>query len=543
MDADRKSDRSAYILRTIVEGTAGTTGSEFFRSLVRHLASALGLRYCLLSECVDSPSSRVRVLAFWKGDGWGESFEYDLEGTPCRGVLGGEICRIGSDVQTLFPSDRDLVELDAESYTGLPLTNAWGQVIGHLAVLDVHPLAEGDPDLSILRLLAERAASELERIRLHEQLLQAQKFDALGELVGGLAHHFNNILTAIVGYSELMLQRFDPEDDKRGDCEQVLEAAKRGARLIDQLRVLNRRQLRQPHDVDLNELIGRNADMLRQLLGENVELSLELEPDLGAVKGNPVQLEQVLVNLVANARDAMPLGGRLRIATRGIELDEASPWLDLQMSAGPYAVLIVDDSGPGIDPTHLSRIFEPFFSTKPAGSGLGLATAYGIVRYSGGNLIAENLQRGGARLLTVLPQIHVSGPDGSEPESKAAAGRRTLLIVEEREDVRGMLERVLRRHGFQVLSARDRAAALDLAKTHEEEIDLLIGDFSAGAGNGWEWVQRWSEVRPESQVLHISGHAEDDEVRRAIAEGRVSFLKKPFSGPKLVAKVRELLNV
>ncbi len=377
------------------------------------------------------------------------------------------------------------------------------------------------------------------RKALEDQLRQSQKMEAIGRLAGGVAHDFNNLLTVIGGYSELMLALLSPSDPLRASAQEIRDAAERAAGLTRQLLAFSRKQILQPRRVSLNELVANLERMLRRLIGEDIELATELAGDLPSVVADPGQLEQVVANLVVNARDAMPHGGRLTIATS----TAAPPW---STEPGECVALTVADTGCGMDEQTRSHIFEPFFTTKPAGhgTGLGLATVYGIVQQSRGSIEVQTEPGCGTTFHIYIP---ASAATAEPAQARSAAepkrrGAETILLVEDEDSVRKLAATALRQYGYKVLEARGGGEALLIAESHGGPISLVVSDVVMPQMNGRELVERVQSTRPETKVLYMSGYTEDDVLRRGVSEERAAFLAKPFGPDDLARKVREVLD-
>jgi PAS domain S-box-containing protein len=383
-----------------------------------------------------------------------------------------------------------------------------------------------------------------ERKRLEEQLLQAQKMEAVGRLAGGIAHDFNNLLTAILGYCELLQARIGPGDPARRDVEEIGKAGERAASLTRQLLAFSRRQLLQPRVLDPNEFIRGMDEMLRRLIGENVELETRTEPGIPNVRIDPGQLGQVLVNLVVNGRDAMPGGGRLLIETASVTRERfaasAEGWDDLRL---PAVMIAVSDTGIGMDEATQARIFEPFFTTKEVGkgTGLGLSTSYGIVRQSGGRIVVESSPGNGSTFRLFFPAV--AGPASeAEPMELAAPARAeggTVLVVEDEAAVRTLVCETLVRAGYRVLAASDGREGLAVAGGHPGEIAVVLTDIVMPRMGGPEMADRLAEARPGIRVVLMSGYSEEEATRQgSLSKGR-EYLQKPFRPEALVRKVRE----
>jgi len=381
-----------------------------------------------------------------------------------------------------------------------------------------------------------------EREILETQLRQSQKLDAIGQLASGIAHDFNNILTAIIGYSDLLLDQFEG-DAAKSDVEQIRDAANRAAKLTSQLLAFGRKQVMTPRVLDLNLLIRNLNGLLRRLLGEDVELITTLDDGLSPVRADPGQLEQVIVNLAVNARDAMPGGGRLTIHTRNISAGEmpASP----SDESGPQVLLAVTDTGTGMAPEVMSHIFEPFFTTKDRGrgTGLGLATVFGIVKQSGGQIRVVSREGAGSTFRIYLPQAAAAvDPVDKDELAPPARASETVLVVEDEPAVLALARRLLAMAGYRVLEARDRDSAISVARSHSGPIHLLLADVVLPGASGRELAERIVTERPEMRVLYMSGYPADAMVQRGILEQGIGFVQKPFTPERLVDQVRKALR-
>ena len=381
--------------------------------------------------------------------------------------------------------------------------------------------------------------------RLQQQVLQSQKMEAVGRLAGGIAHDFNNLLTVITSYSDLLLEDLAPGDAKRDDLEQVRKAADGAAALTRQLLAFSRQQVVEPRVVSLNTVVEGLQKILRRVIGEDIELTTTLAPDLGAVRADVGQLEQVLMNLAVNARDAMPKGGRLTVETANVEHDPDYAREREAAAVRQFAMLAVSDTGCGMDEATKARIFEPFFTTKEPGkgTGLGLATVYGIVKQAGGFIWVYSEPGQGTSFKIYLPEV-----DATAERTTAVAGARaprgteTVLLVEDAAAVRAVTKQVLERQGYVVLEAPDGEAALRLAQQHRGPIHLLLTDVVLPRVSGRELAERLTQVRPDMKVLYASGYTDDSVVRHGILELGTAYLQKPFSPESLARKVRNVLD-
>ena len=386
-----------------------------------------------------------------------------------------------------------------------------------------------------------------DRKKLEEQLLQSQKMDAIGKLAGGVAHDFNNVLTIITGYSEIVLDSINPEDPLRKYVDEIRKAGERAAALTRQLLAFSRKQVMQPKIMNLNHTVRDIEKMLHRLIGEDIHLFTALDPDLGAVKADPGQIEQVIMNLAVNARDAMPTGGKIMIETSNatIDTDYASRHLDIK--AGDYIMLAVSDTGTGMDEETRLHIFEPFFTTKATGkgTGLGLSTVYGIVKQSNGHIWVYSEPNIGTTFKLYLPAMgkdrHVP-PQPSESRKFTPSGSETVLVVEDDEMVRETVFKILQRGGYHVLQSSRVTDAFLTAERYEGPIHLLVSDIVMPVMNGRELAQRLKTFRPEMKILFISGYTQNTMADQGVIDAGAAFLQKPFTPEHLARKVREVLD-
>jgi PAS domain S-box-containing protein len=399
--------------------------------------------------------------------------------------------------------------------------------------------------VAAVRDIRERRKGERERADLESQLRDAQRMESVGRLAGGIAHDFNNVLTVIRGHAELTLIDMPLDAPARSDLEQINSAAGHGAELTNKLLALSRRQVIQPIVLDLNGVVGELAPMLRRLLGDDIELTTGLEANLWLVRADPGQLEQVIINLAINARDAMPSGGQLTIETSNIEFDDEYVRHHAGVAPGNHVQLAVTDSGLGIDARILGQIFEPFFTTKEPGhgTGLGLATVYGIVKQSGGSVRVYSEPGRGSTFRVYLPRadgvLELERPAETAPP--LVGGSESILVVEDDDWVRALLRAVLERYGYRVVEASNAEDALEAA-ANQPPFDLLVTDLMMPRMNGRELAETLGATNPDLRTLYVSGYAEDAVVHQGILDPGVQFLAKPFSPGVLVRKVRDILG-
>jgi two-component system, cell cycle sensor histidine kinase and response regulator CckA len=380
---------------------------------------------------------------------------------------------------------------------------------------------------------------------LQEQLRQAQKMEAVGRLAGGVAHDFNNLLSVIMGYTSLSMERTRGDDPLRGQLEEVLRAAERARDLTRQLLAFSRQQVLEPRIVNLNEVIGQLERMLERLIGEDVQFAAIKSPDLGRVRVDPSQIEQVLMNLVVNARDAMPTGGKLTVETANVELDETYAAEHPPVVAGPHVMLAVSDTGHGMDRTTQARIFEPFFTTKEVGrgTGLGLSTVFGVVRQSDGHIWVYSEPGKGAVFKVYFPRVSAEDQEEVQrPRPAPKSGTETILVLEDEEQVRRVVIAMLVRGGYKVLEAATAAQALAIARQSDQIIDLLLTDVVMPTMSGPEVVKRVRETRPRLKAICMSGYTDETVFRHGILESGVAFLQKPITPDSLRQKIRSVLD-
>jgi PAS domain S-box-containing protein len=516
----------------------------------RQAAEALRLSELRLQRLLENSNDLIAVLD-------AEGRQWSIRG-PLKAMLGYEPAELeGTNAfELMHPDDIPIAQrVIAESFShpGVPCRaeyryrhkdNSWVdmEAVGTNWLND--PIIQGT--IINLRQITERKRSEAERVRLQEQLLQAIKMEAVGRLAGGVAHDFNNLLTVITGNVELALAELEPHDPLTQSLIDVGKAASSAASLTRQLLAFSRRQIVEPKVVNLNDLIGNLEKMLGRLIGEDITLELRLASALGSVRLDPGQFDQVIVNLTVNARDSMPKGGRLTIATENIELDESYCRTHRDLNPGLYVSLVVTDTGEGMSGEVLNRIFEPFFTTKPQGlgTGLGLSVTFGVVKQAGGTIETYSELGSGTTFKIFLPRVDEPAQkfDKTKNAREVPRGTETILLVEDNDSVRELTTTMLRRLGYHLLVATNGARALELIKNERPAIALLLTDLIMPEMSGRELSDRVRELYPDIAVLYCSGYTEDTFVRLGLVSENLQFIGKPFSLQNLGTKVRQVLD-
>ncbi len=382
---------------------------------------------------------------------------------------------------------------------------------------------------------------------LEQQLLQAQKMESIGRLAGGIAHDFNNLLTSILGYAEMIQMRVSPQDMTYNYINQIINASERARTLIEKIMIFSRKAIAQQKIINLNNLIENFKDMLERILGEDIELKFVLEKDLGNIKADPHQIEQIIMNLAVNSRDAMPKGGKLIIETKNVEFDQKSIQKPSSLTPGKYILLSVIDTGCGIEDKILPYIFEPFFTTKKKGegTGLGLSTVYGIVKQSKGHIEVESQVGKGTTVKIYFPRVEEKVQEIINSKisvSEFSRGKGTILIIEDEESVRELIVNILSQHGYETLCAENEEEALNIWEKYNEKINLVLTDIVIPGTSGWEIAKKLIESKPKLKILYMTGYAENIISKYMTLEGNIPFLQKPFTSNELLLKIQELIG-
>jgi two-component system, cell cycle sensor histidine kinase and response regulator CckA len=471
-----------------------------------------------------------------------------LLGYPSRRLLGEKIWDLGfqRDAAASKLMFKELQDKGQVRYENLPLQTRKGLTAEVEFVSNVYEVDGRKVIQCNIRDITERVkvAKELEKSQ--EQFLQAQKMEAVGRLAGGIAHDFNNLLTVINGYSDLILQSASPDDPHRRHLEEVKRAGERAAGLTRQLLAFSRKQVVMPTVLDLNAVVKGMQNMMQRLICEDVEFVVNFAKPLGPVKADAGQIEQVIMNLVVNARDAMPRGGKLTIETANVDLDESYAAAHAGVAPGKYVMLALSDSGCGMDEETQSHIFEPFYTTKEQGkgTGLGLSTVYGIVKQSGGHVSVSSEVGRGTMFKVYLRRMDEPGAADADESGNSipVSGTETILLVEDEPGVRSLVQKTLRANGYAVLAAGGAVEAQALAARHAGTIHLLLTDVIMPGLNGKELAERLHALRPDMRVLFISGFTSDAIAQHGILDEGVAFLPKPFTPLGLLLKVRRTID-
>jgi len=462
--------------------------------------------------------------------------------TAASDVIGQHIYSLYADSEQWF----DLADHLRSSAPFRGLTAEWKRKTGTTVVrVSGRSVSNGREEGVVFEIFAEDVT---ERRALEQQLRQSQKMEAVGRLAGGIAHDFNNLLMVISGYSEFLLERLGGEPHLRGPAQEIASASERASALTRQLLAFSRKQMLAPRIVNLNDIATENLKMLTRMIGEDIDLVMTPGENLWSVRADAGQIEQVIMNLAVNARDAMPSGGKLTIETSNVTLDEEYARIHAPLRPGDYVMVSISDTGAGMDPDTQQHIFEPFFTTKgPKGTGLGLSTVYGIVKQSGGYIWVFSELGRGTTFKIYLPRVASTGETAAQVITKVEfqkvePGTETILVVEDEANLRYLARQYLEKQGYRVIEAADGAVAMQIAVAHEGVIHLLLTDVIMPGMNGRELAQRISEIRPNVKVLYMSGYTENVIGQDGMLDAGVRLLQKPFNLRDLKSKVREVLD-
>lgn len=532
-----------------------TTLKEAAAVILETICEPLGWNLGIL-WIVDRPMNVLRCMDSWaQANTEVEAFEAaSRQRTLARGIgLPGRVWAMGDSAWIVdIMHDANFPRLPMAEKVGLHGAAAFpillgGEVEGVLEFFSREVRQPDDHILALMAAIGSQVGHLIERKQLEEQLRQSQKMEAIGRLAGGIAHDFNNLLTVITGYSEVALSRLHDDDPLHVELDEIRQAGHRAAALTSQLLAFSRRQVLQPKVLDLNTVVTDLEKLLHRLIGEDINLVVSLAPSLGQIHVDPGQIEQVLMNLSVNARDAMPKGGRLVIETYNVDFTGSSAGRPLSVPPGSYVVLVVSDTGSGMDEYTRAHIFEPFFTTKEQGkgTGLGLSTVYGIVKQGDGEIVVDSKPGHGSTFTIYFRRVadrEPTLPDLTHQPAATNPGTETLLLVEDEPAIRALAGDILRRCGYKVLEARHGVEALLTGSQYLGAIDLLITDVIMPQMSGGEVAERLMHERPDLKVLYVSGYTDDAIIHHGVIQEGTAFLQKPFSPDVLIQKVRQVLD-
>ncbi len=541
-------------LLAIARGVSGSTGESFFRDLAHHLCVAVRADVAILGRLAGEEGDEVETIAVEVGGEVRENFTYRLEGAPCERAITDGICIETRRVQQTFPRDVGLRRLEAEAYVGKALKDSEGDPLGVALVMFREPLLDPTLAVSMLEIFGARASAEMERsraeaqrLRLQEQLRQAQKMEEIGQLTGGIAHDFQNLLSVILLNAELLKDALESgEPITLGEVREIEEAAQHAANMTRKLLGFGRRADLSMVPTDMGPVVRGMSSMLRRVIPETIDLEIRVEEGVGMVRADPGAVEQILLNLATNARDAMPGGGRLTLELKAVRVAAEDLLRIPEGREGDFLCLSVTDTGVGMEQQVLGRVFEPFFTTKPVGegTGLGLAMAFGLAQQHGGFLHLESEVGRGTRVCLYIPRFQESTAEKTAAEERlpAVGGHETLLVVEDQPALRRTLKLVLERVGYRVLLAEHGEEALEVARAHADEIGLILSDLVMPRMGGVDLYRALREEGFDMPFIMASGYAGKSASGLAELDPSVPVLKKPWKPRELLHLVRTLLD-
>jgi len=517
------------------------TGDDFVPAVVAEMASVFSADVTLVAEFTGT--DHMRTVAIWRDGSLTTHDDSSRRGTPLERLEPYDTICHRAGACRLFPADPLLASACAEGYLAIPLVGGKGEIVGVMAVLTRRPLPNDLPGTSFLQLIAGRVAAELERASTQRELQknerylkQVQRVEAIGWLAGNIAHDFNNLLMIVIGYAEILQDRAQAQE-----LSELLAAARRASTLTKQLLAFGRRQVMQVQRVDLNRVVAQVQPMLTRVMSAQVRVITSLDPALPSVEVDPGQLEQVVVNLAINARDAMPEGGTLQIDTAVV--DVAQP--HFQMGPGRYVRLCVRDSGIGMPPEVLAQIFEPFFTTKGSrGTGLGLSSVYGIVKQSGGYIWCDSTPDKGTTFSIYLRPVAGTAVSDLPVQAteRARGGEERILVVDDEPAVRKLLARILRARGYDVFETEDGPSALAFMSSTDRQMDLVVTDVLMPKMSGVQLAKEIQARWPSIKILLVSGYPRGERDRPTAIDATLPMLGKPFTPTNIENAVRELLD-
>jgi PAS domain S-box-containing protein len=539
-------------LASIYDVATRYQGQELFNQAARTLAELLGTQYALIGE-IDGERRAVRSLAFYKQGQLEHTLRYDLSSTPCEHTIQERrVCAYPRHVQQAFPHDQGLRRWQIEAYIGAPIFGSQGEVVGVVNAFDPHPKEFTETEARLLQIVGQRAGAELIRQRqqeahdrLQEQLLQAQKMEAIGLLAGGIAHDFNNLLGGVLGYASFIKQLIKDSDAIHPYINTIEMSARRAAELTQQLLGFARGGKYLAKPVSVNSVVGQTVKLLEGSLDKSIQVRQWTEPDLWLVEADAGQIQQALLNICINARDAMPGGGWLTIETHNVVWDEKSPALYPSAKPGPYVLLSITDTGIGMDRETQRKIFEPFFTTKERdkGTGLGLAMVYGIVKNHGGYITVDSEVGEGATFKIYLPALPGAAHEAVAVEAPTIArGVELILVVDDEEMIRDLTQDMLRMLGYQVVLAENGERAIEIYRERAEEIALVLVDMIMPKMGGQETYRRLKEVNPNVKAILSTGYSQAGKAQEILSQGVHGFIQKPYAIDELADAIRKALD-
>ncbi len=553
----RRRNRELILLNRVIAATAGSVRPvAILETACRELALAFDLPQSA-ATLVNADKTEAVVVAEYRREGKPSALNRTipvLDNPSFQYLLARKTPLVIDDAQRdprLAPVKALALQRGISSVLILPLTIG-NEVVGTLSLNAIKARRFSAEEIKLGQNVAAQVAGTLARVRLEDerrrleaQYHQAQKMESLGRLTGGVAHDFNNLLTAINGFAELMQMHLPPDDPQQQLTDSILRSGQRAADLVRQLLAFSRKQIIEPKVLNINTVVADMDKMLQRIIGEDIELTTILDPDLWSIEFDPTQLEQIVVNLAVNARDAMPSGGGLTIETANVTLDEDYSATHLEARAGRHVLLAISDTGLGINEKDLAYIFEPFFTTKELGrgTGLGLATVYGIVKQNGGNVQVYSEEGVGTTFKIYLPCVDQTAPEMTrlEIETKLLTGTEIILVVEDEANLRQLIRQALLNLGYTVLDAPDGERALQRVAEHHGPVDLLLTDVVMPGMSGKSLAEKLVQVQPDLKVLFMSGYTENAIAHHSVLVPGTAFLQKPFSLTAMAAKIREVL--
>jgi PAS domain S-box-containing protein len=526
-------------------------GQELFDHAAGTLAELLDTAYVFICE-LEQGSESVRVLASHNQKGITPGAQYDISSTPCELVIRDRSgYNYSRDVRRLFPGDADLAAWGIESYIAAPITDSRGEVLGIVTAFDERPKEFSETEERILRIVGQRVGAEIIRLgqeqaqrRLQEQLFEAQKMESIGTLAGGVAHEFNNLLTGIMGFTEMALLKLGRRHELAGHLNHVLSLSGRARDLVQQMLLFSRPAAGEKQRCNLHEFLNDLALLLRRTIPQHISIQLGLASDDIFVEVNPLQLQQMLVNIAVNARDAMPEGGRIRIATELTEVDEKLASAYTGVKPGPFVRVTISDTGEGIPPQVQAHIFEPFFTTKEVGKGigLGLSVVYGVVRAHGGWIEVQSAVGHGASFRIYLPVAERQIERTRVLDDTIVGGSETILLVEDEPMVLGLGRTVLETLGYRVLTAQDGEQAVEVYARHQETVDLVLLDVVMPQMSGYRAFAQLRRLNPQVKILLVTGYSPEDVAEELLDQGAEGIVQKPYDLKTLASSIRHSLD-